>query len=208
VRYSPDDVARSLQRYYAAMLGDNVADDESKGRWEWRAQREEVADDARPVAVLDMGAERVTAARTVVPQGNVTVEMPYTLTLYPPLNTPRVAGSFARKLAGHLTDALVIGIDLGVYVTTAPRTRPVAGPMRLPLWDYSATPLTGSGRAGPASPVDHLWVEDVSSHAIQDPADAQRWTVVSDVRLSWEKPGRVYPDGPLVDRLIPDGRLR
>lgn len=201
VKYTAEDIARSLQRYYSTMLGDNA-----EGRWQWRLQREEVADDKRPVAVLELGVERSTQARNAIDQGNVIVAMPFTVTLYPPIAEPRPAGQLARQLSSWLLDAVAIGIDLGTY-TRLGRKRPVAGPMRLPLWDYAGVPLTGAGRAGPAAPADHLWVEDVTARPIQDPQDARRWTVASDVRVSWEKPGRVAPAVPIAARFLPTGKL-
>lgn len=201
--YEDGDILRSLQRYYSSLLGEV-----SEGvRWEWRRAREEVADDARPVAVLDMGAPRPTSARASIDQGNVVEMAPYTVTLYPAVLEVKEATAAALSLSSLLRRALTDGIVMEppTYVNGDGISRPIGGPFRVPLWDWTDVAITGTAeeRTGPDAPHDHLWVEDVSSEAIQDPMDAKRWTVVSDVRVSWERPGRIAPDAPMVGSIGP-----
>lgn len=195
--YTLDDVGRSLQRYFSAALGDNP-----EGRWEWRQSREEVADDQRPVAVVDLGTVLVERARHAIDQGNVIEMVPATVTCYPPLAEVRAAASFANQLASFLMACVVTGVDLGYRPGTK---RPLAGPMRMPLWNFAGVATSGAGRNLPVLPHDVMWVEDVSAGSIQDPSDARRWTVVCDVRVSWERSGRVPPVAPIAARFLPTG---
>lgn len=190
--YEPDDIVRSVRRYVAVMLGPP---------WQLDLERKEVADDARPAGVLETGPEAVRRARATVPQGSVELFMPLTVSLYPPLAEPREAGRAARRLSGSLLDLLLVGADGPVFADG----RRAAGPERIPLYDYSNIPLIGTAaeRAGPEFPHDVLWVEDYSARPVQDPLDPQRWTVVLELRVSYERPGRVGPVAPLTARLIP-----
>lgn len=213
--YTDEDVQRSLRRLFSTMLGEPAApvdpDDpdppeppfdpfpEITRRWSWRGEREEIADDARPVAVIQMGELSVVSARAAVPQGNVTMQSAGTITLYPPLflDGPERSAALARKLKTALTDVVIFGIDLGMFESWG-RLRPVSGPMRLPLWDYADV---GVDEAGPEDPHDHMWVEDAAANALQDPLDPARWSVVLDFRITFERPGRVLPEAPIAQSM-------
>lgn len=182
--YDVDDIARSVSRLLAETLGQP---------WRLDLERREVRDDERPAGLIEVGQVRTRRARTSVPQGDVEEFAPLTLTLYPALDEPQVAGRAARLLAAKLTRLITVGAD-GPLLTSGRRA---SGPERWPLYDYSAVKLSGTAaeRRGPARAHDVLWLEDYGVRAIQDPADARRWTVVADVRLSWERPGAIVP-GP------------
>jgi len=184
--YGEDDVARSVRRYVAAMLGD---------AWHLDLERKEVVDDARPAGVIETGPVTTVGARTAIDQGNVTESMALTVTLYPALAEPRTAGREARKLAQRLRLLVVSGAE-GIVFQGG---RPASGPERIPLYDYANIPLVGTvaERRGPDFPHDVLWVEDYSVRPIQDALDAERWTVALDCRVSWERPGRVPPEAPI-----------
>lgn len=185
--FDRDDVVRSVRRYAAGALGEP---------WTIRLQASAIADEQRPLAVLEAGPLTAGRSRATVPQGDTEAEMSLTLTTYPVVDLqgdPRAARLAADRLAQLLHDLVEHGYDV-------PRAngRPGAGPLRLPLWDYTAAATSGVSRAGAPFPHDVLWVEDHSSRPIQDPIDPQRWTVVLDMRLSWRRPGRVGPPAPVV----------
>lgn len=184
--YGPDDIVRSFRRTVAEMLGEP---------WALDLERKEVLDEARPAGVIEIGREQVRRARTSIPQGEVELFAPVTLTLYPELAEPRQAGRTARQLAGRLHDLMKFGADGPVFENG----RPASGPERLPLYDYADVLLIGTAqqRSGPQFPHDVLWVEDYGAGPVQDPLDPERWTVVLEARLSWERPGRVGPDAPI-----------
>lgn len=184
--YDEDSIARSVRRYVFAVL------DEA---WTIDLQRDEVKDDARPAGVVEMGEARLREGRSAIPQGNVTRFAPVTVTLYPVVQDPRKAGRAARKLSTLMNDLIVFGLDLRNPDTG----RLVAGPERIPLYDYDAVDYDADPPVieGPDLPHDVLWAEDYSSNAIQDPLDPRRWSVVLEMRVSWEQPGRTVPDAPL-----------
>lgn len=178
--YDQDDIARSVRRYVAEMLGPP---------WAIDLERKEVRDDARPAGLVEVAQSRVRRARVSIPQGNVEMFAPVSVTLYPSLADPREAGRTARVLTHALLQLIVVGADGPTFEDG----RPASGPERLPLYDYADVPLTGTAaqRQGPAHPHDLLWAEDYGVRPIQDPQDPQRWTVALDMRVSWEQPGRV-----------------
>lgn len=178
--YDPDDVVRSFRRLVFAMVG---------APWSLSLERREVKDEARPAGLVEIGQTRASSARSAIPQGPVVYAAPVTVTLYPSLASPREAGRTARILAHGLHQLIAVGADGPVFEDG----RPAAGPERVPLYDFSPVPLTGSAeqREGPEFPHDVLWVEDYGARALQDPMDPQRWSVVLDARVSWEAPGRV-----------------
>lgn len=191
--YRDDDVARSVRRHLAEWLGPP---------WVLNLERVEVADDDRPAGLIEVGIARARAARAALPQGNVTEFAPVSIALYPPLAEPREAGRAARDLASGLRDLLTFGADGPLLVSG----RPASGPFRLPLYDYAAVPLAGSAaeRRGPERAHDVLWVEDQGVRPVQDPMDARRWSVIADLRVSWERPGAVRPGdvgAPLAARM-------
>jgi hypothetical protein len=184
--YDPDSVLRSIRRYLSGLLPQP---------WSVTTERVEVRDDARPAGVIEMGEVRTRRARVSVPQGEVEEFAPVTVTLYPPVTgtggtplDPRLASAGARVLSGRVRDLIVIGAE-GVSM---------AGPERMPLWDYSAI---APGTAGPAQPIDVLWAEDYSVRAVQDPLEARRWSVIAELRVSWERPGRERAEAPVLTGL-------
>lgn len=191
--YDVDDIARSVRRYVSELLGPP---------WELNLERTDVADDSRPAGLVELGQARVRRARASIPQGSVEMFMPVTVTLYPSLAPPREAGRTARGLAHGLQQL----VQTGLVGPTFADGRRSAGPERIPLYDYSPVPLTGTDeeRVPPAHAHDVLWAEDYGTRALQDPMDPQRWTVVLELRVSWEQPGRadeVAQAAPIAERM-------
>lgn len=184
--HDPEDFARSIRRYLGLMLTQP---------WDLRLQREEVRDDARPAGAIETGREQERWARDSVPQGDRIMFMPVTVSLYPALGEPRAAGRAARQLAGDVRDLLQVGGD-GVVFSDGRRA---SGPKRIPLWDYAAA---APGSAGPPFPYDVMRVENLSVDSIQDPMDARRWSVIAELRLSYELPGREPDPAPVVVDII------
>jgi hypothetical protein len=186
--WTEDDVVRSLRRYVAEMLDD----------WVIRLQREEVRDDERPAAVIEAGVVSAPMARAAIDQGDVENVLPVTFTAYPSMEgSVRDAGKRARDLKQHLSDLITYGLDLGDDAGG----RPLAGPFRIPLYDYADVALSGPDRAGPVEPGGRILVRDHSADDVQDPIDPKRWTVVLELRLAWYRPGRRGPVGePLRDQ--------
>lgn len=200
--YTTDDIRRSLQRYLAMTLPEE---------WTVRAERRYVADDARPVAVVDVGVISTVSARTSPIQGEVVELLPVTVTAYPELpvevdpdteETPEpTADQYreARKRADDLVTHLSRWLSVGITVEDEDGNR-FSGPERLPLWDYAETPLVGPDRGGPEDPHDVMWLEEgsASTRGIQDPDDPIRWSIVCEFQVSIERPGR----GPLEDDVM------
>jgi hypothetical protein len=185
--YDSDSVARSVRRYVYEMAQDP---------WTISLERDEVRDDDRPAGVVEVGEARLRDGRVSIPQGNVSRFAPVTVTLYPALLEPRKAGRAARQLSSRLDDLITFGADWFDEVTG----RPLAGPERIPLYDYDEIDLDSTDpadRAGAEKPHDWLWAEDYSTNAVQDPIDPRRWSVILEVRVSWEQPGRTIPPAPL-----------
>lgn len=192
-----DDVTRSLRRY----LSQTLEADEAGKSWRIRLEREQVKDDQRPVAVLDLGRIAHPFRRAALDQGAVTAAAPVTVTAYPETaGTVRAAGLRARTLQQHLEDVGTFGLDLG----SAPRfpggpPRPRAGPGRIPVYDFAGVAVEGpaADRRLPAGaePIGWARVEDSGTDAVQDPEDPRRWSVVWELRLSWERGGRVAQVG-------------
>lgn len=180
--YDHDDIGRSVRRYVAEMVGEP---------WQLDLERKEVVDDARPAGVVEVGDVRPRRGRAgSLQQGNVEEFAPVTVSLYPELLEPRQAGRAARLLASDLYDLIRFGTADGAVFLGG---RPASGPERIPLYDYALVQLVGTAeeRRGPANPHDVLWAEDYSCRPIQDPLDPQRWSVILEMRVSWERPGRI-----------------
>lgn len=187
--YDVDDVIRSVRRYVAATLGEP---------WTISLARNEVADDDRPAALIELGALRAPNGRVSLQQGPVDHSLPITITCWPPPAPDRYAAHVAHGLVSHLNNLVVHGLDLGVNENG----RPIAGPYRIPLYDYSGVPPV-EAVPGPEHPHDRLWVESHSAHAFQDQTDPRRWNVVLELTVSWEAPGRVPPgfDAPIAQSM-------
>jgi hypothetical protein len=157
------------------------------------------------VAVIDAGRLTHPFRRSTLTQGAVTAAMPVTVSAYPETTgTVREAGRRARKLKQHIEDVATFGLDLGEAARfPGGPPRPRAGPDRIPIYDYEDVALEGSAaeRSLPdgAEPIGWLRVEDTGADAIQDPTDPRRWTVIWELRLSWERGGRIPGvPGPVV----------
>ena len=190
--YTPQDIKRSIRKYLVALL------EEQKG-WTLRIERREVRDEDRPVAVIELGPESVLRAREALTQGEVETLYPVTVSAYPalpeyednadpPSDPIREAEAAAEELKALLTQWLMFGLTV-----TDVKGQHWAGPMRIPLYDYAETPLTGDKRAMEDDPHDVLWVqrESIAVNAVQDPDDLRRWSVLLDFRVSMEQPGRI-----------------
>ena len=213
--WTTDDVQRSVRRYFSQTL---VPLDPAK-RWRLAFSKDQVRDDQRPAGLIEMGqltsGNRQRSAS--LQQRNVVEAVPITVTLWPEMHgadgallEARVAERNARALQQQVYDLFRFGLELPPLPLTHPTHpgRPRSGPERVPLYDYSASTTTGTAaqRQGPADPHDWMWAESYGARAIQDPEDPRRWTVVCELTLSWERPGRITAeerDAPLVDRLRP-----
>lgn len=208
--WQPDDVQRSIRRYLSQTL---TTIDPAK-RWRLAFLRDQVRDDQRPAGLLEMGIVSGSGTSRVSPeQGNVIEAAPVTISLWPEMHDdtgallePRVAERYARALKGQVYDLFRFGLDLPPLPAdhlTHPG-RPRCGPERIPLYDYAQSTTTGTAeqRRGPADPHDWLWADRYSTRAIQDPEDPRRWTVICELSVSWERPGRVGPVAPVVRELI------
>lgn len=194
-----DDVVRSTRRYLTLLLAEfpGPADDANPtGRaWEIRLTRELVTDQQRPLGVLESLVQNPGRGRTSIPQGTVVESMAMVFTGYPPLvagDRAVIEGDLrAKRLASALDDLIRYGLDTVKFSNG----RRAAGPQRLPLWDYTAVAV--AGQAGPATPHDVLNVESWTTRSLQDPLDEKRFTVVLNVNVSWERPGRVNAPAPI-----------
>lgn len=211
------DIKRSIRRYLLLTLDDD---------WTVRLERREVADDARPVGVVQTGALSVLRARESIPQGEVESLLPITISFYPavpvapdkpkegdpPFDVNRQADFAADALKSRLERLFLHGMTVTTDNEDGSK-RHWAGPFRVPLWDYDGIPLTGPDRAGPEDPHDVLWVqrESLSVNAIQDPEDDTRYAVVAEFRVTVEEPGRIadpaegYVVEGLTGRWLPPG---
>jgi hypothetical protein len=186
VNWSREDILFSIRRYVSEMLGQP---------WVLRFERAEIREDERPLGLIDPGASRTTRTRVSVPSGNIERAMPVTISLYPRVGTnARVGRREAEEIADLMHNLIDLGLNLGVNPNTG---RPKAGPLRIPLYDYND--VEG---AGPPNPYSLLWVDPgYSVRTLQDPIDWRRWTVITEMTVSWEKAGRTYADwqeGPTV----------
>lgn len=197
-----DDAKLSLRRYIAQTITALPVEPPAEARrWTIRFSREGVRDEERPAGMIESGEMiRSGGGRVALQQGEVVESVPITVTLWPEVQEPREARRRADRLAQHLYDLMRFGLDLSHSVSG----RPIAGPERIPLWDWSETAVSGTAeeRTGPVDPHDLMWAESYSARAIQDPDDPRRYAVVLEVTLSWERPGRVTDtDAPVVTQM-------
>jgi hypothetical protein len=190
VNFSLDDRHRSLRRFLMNALGSPP--------WRVRTERGQVADEERPVAVVEVvGAVTQAFARSSIPQGDVMRRQAFTLTLYPQLGpTPAESRLAAAQLTELLTNAIGIGLD-------DEHGAVLSAPEMLPVYDFEGVPVKSATRAGPEEPYGHLTVEDFPVRPIQDPEDPLRWTVACDLRVSWWQSGRLAPSTGTVTGLRP-----
>lgn len=187
--YEANDVKRSIRKYLAGLLDDT---------WTIRIERREVRDEDRPVAVIELGQVSVVRAREALTQGEVETLYPVTVSCYPPLpeaaedaDPPPDPIRESEAAAEGVKTLLIRWLMFGLTVRDKD-DRNWAGPYRIPLYDFADTPLTGDNRELKDPPHDVLWVDrdGVSAEAIQDPEDLRRWSVVLDLRVTMEEPGR------------------
>lgn len=162
--------------------------------WRVRTERQPVADEERPVAVVEVATAAVTTrARISIPQGNVEKAQTFGLMLYPVIGDSAAESRLeAARVAQLLEDAIGVGLLDGDGES-------LTRPERIPVYDFEGVPVKGATRAGAAEPYGYLWVEDFPVEPVQDPEDPLRWTVACPLRVSWEQGGRERPPAPLVE---------
>ncbi|MCA1571147.1 MAG: hypothetical protein LC798_12690 [Chloroflexi bacterium] len=193
MNFSLDDRRRSIRQYVA--LGMDGSDD----LYDLRVLREEIADDARPVGLVEPATSvgALGNPRTVVEQGGFQAQQTFAVILYPKTDgEPRVARLRADEHAQRLDDVFSIGLVHDDGSELAP-------PFQVPVWDHAGVAAVGAGRAAvPAEPYGWLTVEDWTIQPIQDPLDDTRWSIVGSLRCSWWQGGRVEQD-PVLARSMP-----
>lgn len=184
MNFSLDDRHRSLRRFVMNALGSPP--------WTVRTERQPVADEERPVAVVEVVSPvGTTFARTAIPQGDIRRTQAFTLTLYPALGPSAAeARQQAAEVAELLTNAIGIGLDDDAGEL-------LSAPEALPVYDFAGVPVKGATRAGPVEPYGWLTVDDFPVRPLQDPEDPLRWTVACDLRTSWWQSGRLRPPAPV-----------
>lgn len=192
MNFSLVDRQRSLRRFLMMSLG--------APPWRIYIARDHVGDDERPAAIVEPGSPsgRGRPARISLPQGNRERMQTHSIALFPSFMTedeePRrlsveEAAVRAHGLAQRLEDSIALGLidDDGEAWSY---------PERIPVFDFDAVPVLGAQRGGPDEPYGWMWVEDFPVRPVQDNDDPLRWTVVSDLRVSWEAAGRAPLPGP------------
>lgn len=192
-RFSLDDRQRSLRRFVIETLGSPP--------WVVRLQREVVKEEQRPAAVIEPTSGVLPGdipSRTTVPQGDIDLMQSFALAFYPALAdgrgadlSPAAAAQQARVIAERLTQSLMIGLVLDDGSRWS-------YPWRLPLFDFDGVPIEGRARAGTDEPYAWMNVAEAPVRAIPDPVDPLRWTIVSDLRMTWRQGGALAPEAPLV----------
>jgi hypothetical protein len=178
MNYTLDDRHRSLRRFLMNALGSPP--------WRLRTERQPVADEQRPVGVVEPVAAAVTTrARVTVPQGDVEKAQTFSIMLYPELaDTAGESRLAAAEVAQLLDDAFTSGLieDDGSELSR---------PFRVPVYDFAGVAVKGALRVGPGVPYGWLWIEDAPVRVVQDPDDVLRFAVLCDARVSWSQGGRV-----------------
>lgn len=166
--------------------------------WRVRVERVPVADEERPVAVVEPAApEGTTRWRTSVPQGDVEKAQTFTLTLYPAMvdeDGVALSAAAARLAVAQLAERLDAAITVGLVRDDGSL---LSAPRMVPVYDFEGVPAEGATRAGAAEPYGWLWVEDAPVQSIPDPDDHLRWTITCDLRVSWSQAGRQRPPAPI-----------
>lgn len=193
-----ENVIRSVQRW-AAVTCLCLPDGD---QWTVETSAREVLDSKRPLVLVELGGDvEATFVRPTWTSGDRRLQASMLVTAFPTvLEAPRQARAGATTVQSLLRDAVDVGI-----VTTGPPVVQHGGPLSIPLYEYAGVPLEGPGRAGPASPYNHLTIESAPVRAIADPEDERRWTVALTLRLSWWAAGRSRqsPLQPPVVRQVP-----
>ena len=191
---APDDVLRSLRRYVWLTLGST----DVTPAWTVRVQRTRVADDERPVAVVEESGPLTTPfARATITQGDVQKMQSYAVVCYPVIETTAAAAAEGARQVAALLDA---GFSRGLVTSDDPPVL-IGGPWRLPIYDFAGVPVTGtaSERKGPTEPYMHADIDlTFNVRPIQDALDELRFTVVANLRVNWWAGGRIPPAKPKV----------
>lgn len=178
MNYTLDDRHRSLRRFLMNALG--------APPWRLRTERQPVADEERPVGLVETASPAATTrARVTVPQGDVEKVQTFSIMLYPALgDTAAESRLAAEEVAQLLDDAFTSGLidDAGGELSR---------PFRVPVYDFAGVAVKGPERGGPEAAYGWLWIEDAPVRTVQDPDDVLRFAVVCDVRVSWSQGGRV-----------------
>lgn len=174
------DIQRSSRRWLSFAL-------HGTGDWSLEDERIEVADDERPVGIVEVTTPvSIDFARVSVPQGDVRKRATITCTLYPEATgTAQECGRRARELVDALTDAWAFGLILPPVV---PWAEVPLYPAAMPVWDFDGVADVATVEGPPltyAIAGDTPTVRDIA-----DPLDDRRWTVVFEVRLTWWSGGR------------------
>lgn len=192
----PDDVLRSLRRYVSLILGSPP--------WRVRVQRTRVADDERPVAIIEESSPLTEPFSRAghYNQGDVQQAQTFAVVCYPTFNTAAPVAESAER-ARQLKRLVHAGFTRGLVTDDVP-AKNIGMPWRVPVYDFATVPIAGSpaDRSGPADPYMHAdLARGFNTRAIQDPLDEFRWTVVANVPLSWWAAGRIPPPAPLTERV-------
>lgn len=185
MNFTLDDRHRSLRRFLMNALGSPP--------WRVRTERQPVADEQRPVAVVEVTTAATTLrARRSIPQGNIERGQTFAIVLYPALGASAAESRLeAATVADRLQDSIAVGL-----VDELDNDALLSAPEMLPVYDFAGVPVKGALRAGPPAPYGWLRVEDYPVRPVQDPEDPLRWTVVCDLRVSWEQAGRDVAPAP------------
>lgn len=187
--FAVEDMHRSLRRFIWQTLPDG---------WTVRTERQGVTPDERDICVVEPASPVTNGPHRVsIPQGKVTKIMAFSAMAYPTLGA---TARESRALAQAIADLLDAGFTFGLVDDAGQN---VAAPFRLPVYDFDDVPVSGKSRAGPDVAYGVAWVDDLSVRSLQDGEDHLRFTVACDVRLSWERGGRVVAPAPLAREMPP-----
>jgi hypothetical protein len=188
--YSLDDRQRSIRRFVMNAMG--------APPWRVRVAREPIADEQRPVAVVEPAAAAGTTRwHTSIPQGDVEKVQTFVLTLYPEMVDEQgdaLTAGAARLVVAQWAERLDAAITVGLVNDDGSR---LSAPRMLPVYDFAGVPAEGAMRAGAPTPYGWMWVDDAPVQMIPDPDDHLRWTIVCDLRVSWSQAGRLVPPAPI-----------
>lgn len=190
----PEDVLRSLRRYVSQAL--------TSPPWTVRAQRTRVADDDRPVAVVEDSSPLTTprSRAGMINQGDVQKMQAFAVMCYPVLADTAAGSALEARTVAYLLDA---AFSRGLINDDDPDdVKNIGAPWRVPIYDFAGVPITGASRAGPDDPYMYANVDSTFSvRAIQDPLDELRFTVAANLRVTWWAGGRIPPAAPIATRM-------
>lgn len=188
---------RSARRWLALALADDA--------WSLEDERIEVADDQRPVGIVETTTPvSVEFARVSIPQGDVRKRTTVTVTLYPITSgTAQECGRRARELVDAIEEAWTFGLVVPGAVPGVDPDVFAWPPSALPLWDAG---LLADDAAVVGGPIAFALADSVTVRDIPDPLDDRRWTVVLELRLTWWSGGRSRKGtavDPTATRVVP-----